>query len=216
VKNAHERFGWLEFERPFRDMRTRIRVALHQFIGEATDNKEASSNCHLVSVIGSDVDIGAIWAAIAGQEWLTISRPEASEKRVTLGKDARIFRGTIAVAGRSRRLRHLVALSAQLAEDADVGRTILCRDDPEFVLYQMSQRLGLPVHPSWAAWFWTTLEEKGRIQPLDGIGCRPTAVVGSKEEFLEWIGAAVREKTLSIPDEVGLIPWGPLNPVTVR
>jgi len=132
-----------------------------------------------------------------------------------LGKDPRIFRGTIAVAGRSRRVRHLVALSAQLAEDTDVGRTILCRDNPEFVLYQISQRLGLPVHPSWATWFWITLQEKGRIQPLDGLGYRPIAVVGSKEEFLEWIGAAVKARSVIIPEEAGLIPWGPLDLVSI-
>ena len=86
MKNAHERFGWLEFEKQLRDTRTRIRVALNQFIAEAADDKEASGTCHLVSVVGSDVDIGAIWAAITGQEWFTISRPEVSERRVTLGK----------------------------------------------------------------------------------------------------------------------------------
>src|SRR5579871_4449379 len=65
MKNAHERFGWLEFEKQLRDTRTKIRVALDRFIGEPSDSKEVSGVCHLVSVFGSDVDIGAIWAAIA-------------------------------------------------------------------------------------------------------------------------------------------------------
>src|SRR5580698_3943708 len=215
MKNAHERFGWLEFEKQLKDTRTRLRVALDRFISEPAENKEASGTCHLVSVFGNDVDIGAIWAGLAGQEWVTVSGPDLAQRRVTLGKDPRIFRGTIAVAGRSRRVRHLVALSAQLAEDTDVGRTILCRDNPEFVLYQISQRLGLPVHPSWATWFWITLQEKGRIQPLDGLGYRPIAVVGSKDEFLEWIGAAVKARSVIIPDEAGLIPWGPLDLVSI-
>jgi uncharacterized protein with HEPN domain len=42
---------------------------------------------------------------------------------------------------------------------------------------------------------------------LDGLGYRPIAVVGSKEEFLEWIGEAVKEKTIEIPDDGGSIPW---------
>ena len=86
----------------------------------------------------------------------------------------------------------------------DVGRIILSDDDPEFVLYRISQRLGLPVHPSWASWFWSVLQQKQRIQPLDGLGYRPIAVVGSKEEFLEWIGEAVKEKTIEIPDDARL------------
>ena len=207
MKNAHERFGWLEFEKQLKDTRTRIRVALDRFISEPSKNEEASGTCHLISVFGSDVDIGAIWAGLAGQEWLSVCGPDLTQRRVTLGKDPRVFRGTIAVAGRSRRVRHLVALSSQLADEADVGRIILCNDDADIVLYRIWQRLGLPVHPSWAKWFWSALQEKNRIQPLDGLAYRPIAVVGTKEEFLQWIAEAVREKAIEIPDVGGSIPW---------
>ena len=95
MKNAHERFGWLEFEKQLRDTRTKIRVALDRFIGEPSDSKEVSGVCHLVSVFGSDVDIGAIWAAIAGQEWLTVCGPDLAERRVSLGRDPRVYRGTL-------------------------------------------------------------------------------------------------------------------------
>src|ERR1700687_5177013 len=142
MKNAHERFGWLEFEKQLKDTRTRLRVALDRFISEPAADKEASGTCHLVSVFGNDVDIGAIWAGLAGQEWVTVSGPDLAQRRVTLGKDPRVFRGTIAVAGRSRSVRHLIALSAQVADEGDVGRIILCDDDPDFVLYRISQRLG--------------------------------------------------------------------------
>jgi hypothetical protein len=176
MKNAHERFGWLEFEKQLKDTRTRLRVALDRFISEPAENKEASGTCHLVSVFGNDVDIGAIWAGLAGQEWVTVSGPDLAQRRVTLGKDPRVFRGTIAVAGRSRSVRHLVAISAQVADEGDVGRIILSDDDPDFVLYRISQRLAI-------------------------------AVVGNKEEFLEWIGEAVKDKTIEIPDEGGSILW---------
>src|SRR6202451_4821692 len=175
MKNAHERFGWLEFEKQLKDTRTRLRVALDRFISEPAENKEASGTCHLVSVFGNDVDIGAIWAGLAGQEWVTVSCPALAQRRVTLGKDPRVFRGTIAVAGRSRSVRHLMALSAQMADDTDVGRVIVSRGDPEFVLYRISQRLGLPVHPSWAKWFWAVLTQHKRTKPLDGLGYQPIA-----------------------------------------
>jgi hypothetical protein len=117
MKNAHERLGCLEFEKQLRDTRTKIRVALDRFIGEPIESKGATGVCHLVSVFGSDVDIGAIWAAIAGQECLTVSGPDLTRRRVSLGKDPRVLRGTVAVAGRSRSVRHLMALSAQMADD---------------------------------------------------------------------------------------------------
>ena len=99
----------------------------------------------------------------------------------------------------ARRLQ-LVALSAQMADDTDVGRIILSRGNPEFVLYRISQRLGLPVDPSWASWFWSALIREKRVQPLNGLGYRPIAVAGMKAEFLQWIGAAVRERIIEIPE----------------
>jgi hypothetical protein len=212
MKNAHERFGWLEFEKQLKDTRTRIRIAMDRFIGESSGSKDAPGVCHFVSVVGNDVDIGAIWAAIAGQEWLTVYGPGVTQRRVSLGKDPRVFRGTVAVAGRSRSVRHLVAISAQMADDTDVGRIILSQDDPEFVLSRISQRLGIPVHPSWASWLWNTLAQQKRIHPLDGLGYRPLAVAGTKEEFLQWIGTAVQEGAIAIP----AMQLGPLEtaPVT--
>ena len=207
MKNAHERFGWLEFDKQLRDTRTRIRVALDRFIGEPAETKEASGVCHLVSVFGNDVDIGAIWAAIAGQEWLTVSGPGLTQRRVTLGKDPRVLRGTVAVAGRSRSVRHLMALSAQMADDTDVGRIILSQGSPEFVLYRISQRLGLPVHPTWANWFWSALIQQKRTEKLDGLGYRPLAVFGTKDEFLQWIGTAVKEREIEIPEGDKSIHW---------
>jgi hypothetical protein len=207
MKNAHERFGWLEFEKQLRDTRTKIRVALDRFIGEPSESKEASGVCHLLSVFGNDVDIGAIWAAIAGQEWLTVCGPGLAQRRVSLGKDPRVFRGTITVAGRSRSVRHLVALSAQMADDTDVGRIILSQGNPDFVLYRTSQRLGLPVHPTWASWFWSVLVQQRRIHPLDGLGYRPLAVAGTRDEFLQWIGTAVKEKEIEIPEEGDSVQW---------
>jgi hypothetical protein len=211
MKNAHERLGLLEFHKQLRDTKTRIRVALDRFIGEPSESKEATGVCHLVSIFGNDVDIGAIWAAIVGQEWLTVSGPDLTQRTVSLGKDPRVLRGTVAVAGRTRSVRHLMALSSQMADETDVGRIILSQGNPEFVLYRISQRLGLPVHPTWANWFWSALVQQKRTQPLDGLGYRPLAVNGTKDEFLQWIGTAVKRKTIEIPKEDNSVDWKSLN-----
>jgi hypothetical protein len=100
-----------------------------------------------------------------------------------------------------------MALSSQMADDTDVGRIILSQGNPEFVLYRISQRLGLPVHPTWANWFWSTLVQQKRTQQLDGLGYRPIAVTGSKEEFLQWIGTAVKQNAIEIPDEGISVDW---------
>lgn len=60
--------------------------------------------------------------------------------------------------------------------------------------------LGLPADPSWAAHILQIVEEKRRIDELDGIGCQT-------EEMFEWIGDGLRNRALTLPDNQGPIVW---------
>ena len=155
MKNAHERFGVLEYTKRMKDTTTRVRLRLDRFIGEVEDGRNGKA--HLISVIGGDADVGAIWAAVVEQNLFTMEAPGMEPVIASVGEDAQCFRGTITVAGR-KPIRHLVAISAELVKTrpgADPGgrRTVLCDNDPAFVLYRISQRFGLPVVPEWAGWF---------------------------------------------------------------
>ena len=116
------------------------------------------------------------------------------------------------VPGKKRPARHLVAVSAELAKtkpgaDREGGRTILCDDDPAFVLYRVACRYGLPVAPEWAPWFMRELNQRKAITPLLGLGCSPVLVKGNKQTFLKWIGRALRERLIRIPEQNGSISW---------
>ena len=113
MKNAHERFGVLEYTKRMKDTTTRIRVRLDRFIGEAEDGKNGKA--HLISVLGGDSDVGAIWAAVVEQNHFTMEASGMEPLTASLGEDAQCFRGTITIAGR-KPIRHLVALSAELAK----------------------------------------------------------------------------------------------------
>jgi hypothetical protein len=209
MKNAHERFGVLEYTKRMKDTTTRIRVRLDRFIGEVDD----AGNCkaHLISVLGGDSDIGAIWAAFIEQNQFTIEAPRNDPITASLGEDAQCFRGTITITGR-KPIRHLVAVSAELAKtrpgiDPEGKRTVLCDNDPVFVLYRIAQRYGLPVVPEWAAWFNQELTRRGMIQAIVGLGCCPVLVRGSKKVFLKWIGRALRQKRISFPESNGPVCW---------
>ena len=94
-----------------------------------------------------------------------------------------------------------MALSKELAQvhlsdDDDYGRAILCEADPTFVLYRLSERLGLPVVPEWAAWVMGELKRGQKIHPLLGIGCHPVAVYGTKESFLRMISSGLTKKRI--------------------
>lgn len=130
----------------------------------------------------------------------------------SLGEDAQAFRGSIAVPGRKRPLRHLVAVSQELVRpnaSGDAARTILCDSDPAFVLFRLSRHFGLPVAPAWSSWFSTELKKRRAVKPLIGIGCSPVAVHGAKQTFMDWIGAALKRRLIQIPETQGPIVWTP-------
>ncbi len=209
MKNAHERFGVLEYTKRMKDTTTRIRLRLDRFIGEV-DN-ERNCKAHLISVLGGDSDVGAIWAAVIEQNSFTVEPPGFNPLTASLCGDDQCFRGTITIAG-CRPIRHLVAISTELAKTrpgADPGgrRTILCDNDPTFVLYRISQRFGLPVVPEWADWFTGELNRRGAIKPLVGLGCFPVLVCGTKKSFLKWLRCGLRQRRISVPEINGPAIW---------
>jgi hypothetical protein len=213
MKNAHERFGVLEYTKRMKDTTTRIRLRLDRFIGEVDDARNGKA--HLISVLGGDSDVGAIWAGVIEQNLFTVEAPGIEPLTASLGEDAQCFRGTITIAGR-KPIRHLVAISAGLAKtrpgmDPEGRHTILCDNDPTFVLYRISQRFGIPVVPEWASWFTEELNRRGAIKPLVGLGCSPVLVMGSKKVFLKWIGRALRRRQIAFPEGNGPVCWSLAN-----
>jgi hypothetical protein len=212
MRNAHERFGTLEFTKRVKDTTTRVRVYMDRLIVEVGKEENRSADLHLLSVMGSDAEIAALWAGVTEGAFFQVQLPGRSVITGSLGPEAQCFRGSVAVAGRNRPARHLVAVSAELAKtkpgaDREGARTILCDDDPVFVLYRVASRYGLPVVPEWAPWFMRELNQQKAIRPLTGLGCSPVVVKGNKSTFLKWIGKALREGLIRIPGENGSITW---------
>jgi len=208
MRNAHQCFGVLEFTRRMKDTTTHIRLRLDRLVGEVDADK---SKIHLLSVLGGDSDVGAIAAAVKEQGYFTVQGPGIALVTASLGEDAQCFRGTITIAGR-RPIRHLVAISAEVAmtrpgADREGNRTILCDDDPAFVLYRIARRFGLPVLPEWADWFTEELHQRSAIKTLPGVGCSPVLVTGTKRVFLKWIGKALRRGQIRFPEDNGPIRW---------
>ena len=94
MKNAHERFGKLVYRRRTEKTATNLRVLLDGFVGEER------GKAHLVSVVGGDVEIGAIAAAFANGDSFTVEDPHGAESIVSLGEKPLCFRGSIVISGR--------------------------------------------------------------------------------------------------------------------
>jgi hypothetical protein len=212
MQNAHERFGTLEFIKRTKDTTTRVRVHIDRAVLESPKDERGQASAHLTSMIGGDSEIGALWAAVTEGASFQIQLPGRASIAASLGPEAQCFRGSVMVQGRKRPVRHLVAVSAELAKtkpgaDREGARTVLCDDDPLFVLYRIACRYGLPVAPEWAPWFMRELNQRKSIASLLGLGCSPILVRGNKQTFLKWIGRALREQFIRIPQENGSISW---------
>ena len=211
MKNAHLRMGTLQFTKVLRDTTIDVSVRMDRLIAEHESGSN-STRCHLLSVVGNDQEIAAIVAAIADEARFYASAPELNRTMITLGKDAEVFRSSINIPGRRRPLRHLVAVSEDLSQTRAGGnptarRTVLCDDDPAFLLYRLGVRFGLPVLPEWSEWFSGELDRREAVESLMGIGCRPVVVKGTKKRFLGWIGHALKHGVINIPHYTQATPW---------
>ena len=64
MQNAHERFGTLEFIKRTKDTTTRVRVRIDRAVLESPKGERGQASAHLISMIGGDSEIGALWAAV--------------------------------------------------------------------------------------------------------------------------------------------------------
>jgi hypothetical protein len=211
MRNAHERFGWLEFTRATKDTTVRVRLRLDRCIAEVSDNG-SDGKFHLLSVIGGDSDIGAAWVAVQQNQVFKVEGAGFAELESSLGEKADCYRGSLSLPGRRRPVRHLVAISAAMAQTrlgaaVQSNRTILSDDDPVFILYRLSERFGLPVVPEWADWFTRELKRRRAMSALAGIGCSPVVVSGTKAKFLSWISRGLRRGLIEFPESNGPIRW---------
>ncbi len=188
MKNAHERFGELVYIRRSEKTRTHIRVHLNAWIGE-------ESKAHLVSVVADDMEIGALSAAFASHDPFTVIDPDGREKIVSLGESPTCFRGGINISARKRPLKHLVALSQEMAGDS-LERLLLISSEPNFVWSSLALHFGLPAVPDWADWFLSELRSRKKMQPMMGFGYTGVAVKTNRDELLKLVELGLRRKKL--------------------
>ena len=201
MKNAHERFGKLVYRRHSEKTATNLRVFLDAFVGE--DRGKA----HLVSVVGGDVEIGALAAAFANCDSFTVVDPYGEESIVSLGERPLCFRGSIIVQGRKRPLRHLVSCSQELADTTSDGKLLLVSDDHSFIWSSLVCHYGLPGTPEWGQWVISQLQQQKRIQPLPSIGYTGVAVKAKRKDLLALLRRGLRSKKLAFPAHNGAVEW---------
>jgi hypothetical protein len=67
--------------------------------------------------------------------------------------------------------------------------------------------LGLPADPQWGDVVLGGMRRDKLIRRLDGIGCNPAVVLGTREDFMAGIGHARSLGQLPSPEKNGPIMW---------
>jgi hypothetical protein len=201
MKNAHERFGKLVYRRRTEKTATNLRVFLDAFVGEER------GKAHLVSVVGGDVEIGALAAAFANGDSFTVENPYGEESIVSLGEKPLCFRGSIVVPGRKRPLRHLVSCSQELSETTSDGKLLLISDDNSFIWSSLVSHYGLPATPEWGSWMISQLQQQKRIQTLPGFGYVGVAVKATRKQLLALLARGLRNRQFRFPAQNGPVEW---------
>jgi hypothetical protein len=201
MKNAHERFGRLLYRRQTEKTATNLRVFLDAFVGEG------EGKAHLVSVVGGDVEIGALAAAFTNGDSFSVLDPYCAESIVSLGEKPLCFRSSISVPGRKRPLRHLVSCSQELADNTSDGKLLLVSNDHLFIWSSLVCHYGLPGTPAWGPWIISQLQKQKRIQPLPGFGYTGVAVKAKRKHLLALLRRGLHSRQLAFPAHNGAVEW---------
>jgi len=213
MKNAHLRFGWLTYMKMTEKTTTHFKVRLDRFIGEVLPDPPRQAKAHFFSVFGTDTQIAAISAAVSLGDKFMVEGPNLASIRVSFEKKAECYKGALQLADGQRPIRHLIAISDELATNssATAGRTLLAGDSPSFIWTSLTQLHGLPGIPDWGEWFVDQLKNHQGIIPLLGLGCSPVLVKGNKQQLLSWLARGVQSGLLSFPEQTGPTHWPRLH-----
>jgi hypothetical protein len=209
MNNAHLRFGWLTYVKMTGKTTTHFKVRLDRFIGEVLPDPPRQAKAHFISVFGTDTQVAAITAAISLGDKFMLEGPNVASIRVGFDKKAECNKGALQLADRKKPLRHIIAISEELAANSNTnaGRTLLAGNTPSFIWKSLAQLHGLPGIPAWGDWFVEQLNNHQAIVPLLGLGCVPVLVKGDKQTFLSWLAQGVKTGQVEFPEQTGRTNW---------
>jgi hypothetical protein len=202
MQNAHLRLGRLEYVGQTEVTNTCVSLYVDRYVG---DGEQAQ----LLSVIGGDAEVGAIRAAIYEEHAFRVTFPNGTNKTVKLGPDANCYNGSLSI-GPKRTIRHLIAVSAAFQANGSAGVTYLMHLDvetKELAWATVVSLLGVPADPRWGEIILGGMRGDKLIRRLDGIGCNPAIILGTRQDMMDRVGEALRTGLLAFPDRNGPILW---------
>jgi hypothetical protein len=159
----------------------------------------------LVSLVGSQQAVKALWAHLVKGETATLSAGDASVHFCALAAECarswRFFRASLPAAGGYHGLL-LPEVALFSAERPDFLLLRRAKDDATSLHYRfLNRRVAVPLHPSWADWLWDRALRSGETRVLESRGLDAYRCVPDEAALAADLAAAIRRGTLRLADE---------------
>lgn len=164
----------------------------------------------LVSLLGSQQAVKAVWAQLVKGDAATLSDPGAGARFCTLAPQGprawRFFRASLPASSAYHGV--LVPDVAFFATECSEFLLLARGADDAARLHHrfLNRRVPLPLHPSWAEWLWERALRTGEARALESFGvegyrCSPDEVALGSD-----ITAAIRRGALMLVDDRAIQP----------
>ncbi|MCC6175646.1 MAG: hypothetical protein IT305_10115 [Chloroflexi bacterium] len=159
----------------------------------------------LVSLLGSQQAVKALWAQLIQGETATLSNDHGSSRFCVLAPEGargwRCFRASLPASGGYHGLL-VPELALFTAEHTDFLLLRRPDDDVATLHYRfLNRRVILPLHPSWADWLWNRALRSGEARTLESRGLDAYRCVPDEAALAADLAADIRRGVLSITDE---------------
>ena len=159
----------------------------------------------LVSLLGSQQAVKALWAQLIKGETATLSPASGGARFCALAPEGarswRFFRASLPAAS----AYHGVVVSEMALYSAERSDFLLLRrtdDDAALLHYRfLNRRVMLPLHPTWAEWLWERALRTGEARVLESRGPEAYRCVPDETALAVDLTAAIRQGSLGLANE---------------
>ena len=164
----------------------------------------------LVSLLGSQQAVKALWAQLVKGDTATLSDPGAGARFCTLAPQGprawRFFRASLPASS----AYHGVLVPDVAVFASECSEFLLLErgtDEASRLHYRfLNRRVSLPLHPSWAEWLWERALRTGEARALESFGVESYRCIPNEVALRSDITAAIRRGALILVDDRAIQP----------
>lgn len=170
----------------------------------------------LISMLGSQQAVKALWAQLIKGETATLSIAGGRAQFCALTSEGprawRFFKAPLPTSGGYHGLL-VPEVALFMAERPEFLLLRRGADDPATLHYRfINRRVTLPLHPTWADWLWARALRTGEARRIEALGPEAYRCTPDEAALAADLTAAIKRGELGLADAGRLVGTGPATP----